>query len=339
MKTTMLVLLIVLAVGTAFAQDTTATPAGNFYADSLKSTSYPATTGNGSPRDTVDVRISSMSGIGYVQITARSTSADTLVISAFSPDGARYVRRAVVNLATGATSTSMITSSTAVDYVVASGPEISKLRFTSPGSTNTIYFVVAGKLGALPGITSPSTTVGDSVLGYFTTPQPVNQIDNGFVVTDSLAINQTTTNTPYSINDFIGSTVLCFRNINAYAAQSITLTNATFKHDTVATSTGVVSFLALNDSVSMSTFTDNAAFALPLKDSVWKANFVETFIVTLNEAYGLTGAASYSQGSNTMAPFVCKPVGRNLYLVAIAKAAFASKWKGHLYVTLRGFRN
>ena len=151
MKLTMLVLLFVLAVGTAFAQDTTATPAGNFYADSLKSSAYPATTGNGSPRDTVDVVVSSMSGIDFFQIRASSSSADTLTVSVQSPGSTDFVQRALVSLTnatlTSARATYAITGTTTIDWVVLGGPEVKKFRFTSPGTTNAVYFTVSGQRG------------------------------------------------------------------------------------------------------------------------------------------------------------------------------------------------
>jgi hypothetical protein len=147
MKFTMLALLVVLAVGTAFAQDTTATPSGNFYADSLKSTAYPA--GNGSARDTVDVVVSSMFDVDYYNVTAWSSSADTLQVSALTADGSRFVIHGVVCLSDSGFNTTlrMVTGTTAQDFIVAGGPEQKKLRFTSPGTTNAIYFIVTGKRG------------------------------------------------------------------------------------------------------------------------------------------------------------------------------------------------
>lgn len=149
MKLTMLALLFVLAVGTAFAQDVTATPGGNFYADSLKSTAYPVT--NGSIRDTVDVVVSSMFGVDFFQVRASSTSADTLTVSVQSVGSSDFVQRALVSLTnatlTTARVTYAITGTTVIDWIVLGGPEINKIRFTSPGSTNAILFTVSGQRG------------------------------------------------------------------------------------------------------------------------------------------------------------------------------------------------
>jgi hypothetical protein len=150
MKTTMLVLFIVLAVGTAFAQsiDTTATPAGNFYADSLKSAAYPVSR-NGSARDTIVVVVSSMSGVDFYELTVwgNASANDTLIVSALTNGNTLYVQRAVVNLASGATAASAIVGATLVDFAIAGGPEVKSFRFTSTGSTDDMHFIIRGSRG------------------------------------------------------------------------------------------------------------------------------------------------------------------------------------------------
>jgi hypothetical protein len=143
-----LTMLLFLAFSLGLAQDTSVTlEYQTYYVDSLKSSAYPITTGNGSPRDTVDVKFSLESGFDYYQITAWSAEADTLVISVCAPDASRFVQRAVINLASGATAASMVTSTTVVDFALAGGGQDNYFRFTSPGSTNTLHFIVAGKKG------------------------------------------------------------------------------------------------------------------------------------------------------------------------------------------------
>jgi hypothetical protein len=71
------------------------------------------------------------------------------------PDGSRYIKRAVVNLSTGAVSDEMILTTTPKDFVVLGGLTRS-LEFTSPGSTNAIYFIVSGRTGQLA-LASPLT--------------------------------------------------------------------------------------------------------------------------------------------------------------------------------------
>jgi hypothetical protein len=150
MKLSMLALLIVLAVGTAFAQDVTASPAGNFYADSLKSASYPTIALNGSARDTVDVVVSSMADIDYYEITVsgNGSAADTLVVSALTAPGTLFAQRAVISLASGSVATTMIIPGVApIDYIVLGAANVKELRFTSPGATNDMRFIVHGKKG------------------------------------------------------------------------------------------------------------------------------------------------------------------------------------------------
>lgn len=140
MKTTMLALFMILAVGMAFAQDTTATPAGNFYADSLITGTH----------DTVDVVVSSMFGIDHFKITAYSTSADTLVVLVNSPDGTLWAQHGVYNLATGGAAVLYcVTSTTVKDWIILGGPEVRKFRFTSTGAIgeDSIYFIVSGQRG------------------------------------------------------------------------------------------------------------------------------------------------------------------------------------------------
>lgn len=130
-------ILFIASTSIVFAQDTTATPYGNFYSDSL-------VTGT---RDTIDVVTSSMSDIDYFQITAYSSAADTLTVWALNPVGTLFVQRGIINLASGASAASMITSTTIVDFIVNGSASESKFRFMSPGSTNAIYFTIAGKKG------------------------------------------------------------------------------------------------------------------------------------------------------------------------------------------------
>jgi len=254
MKTTMLVLLFVLAVGTAFSQDTTATPYGNFYADSLKSTSYPATVGNGGPRDTVDVVVSSMFDVGYYQITAWSTAADTLVVSSLTPNGARYVQRGVVSLATGSTVASMVTGSTAVDFVIAGGTQ-TKLRFTSPGTKNAIYFIVAGRSGVVPGITASSP-----------------------IVTSTISFKRPNNSTAYSAGDVVSDSATHklrkFTNIVDYPGQPAQIVSALLMADTIIATNGTFRLHLFGDSTysgvtadaanfySVGSIADHAAFTL-----------------------------------------------------------------------------
>ena len=247
MKTTMLVLLFVLAVGTAFSQDTTATPAGNFYVDSLKSTSYPATVGNGGPRDTVDVVVSSMFDVGYYQITAWSSAVDTLVVSSLTPDGSRYVQRAVLNLASGSTVVNMVTSTTTVDFVLAGGTQ-KKLRFTSSGSTNAIYFVLVGRSGAIPGIT-PSSPVAISTIS-FKRPNNSTAYSAGDVVSDSATHK-----------------LRKFTNVVDYPGQTGQILSAMLMADTIIATNGTFRLHLFGDSTysgvyAVGSIADHAAFTL-----------------------------------------------------------------------------
>jgi hypothetical protein len=208
------------------------------------------------------------------------------------------------------------------------------------GTTTPVYTATFKKIEtSSDGVTTVS---GTATVAFASTPT-VNQQDNGFVITDSLTIDSVyTLHIPYTANDNVGSRLLSFPNINSVSGGTVTITNVTVKHDTAAITTGLFSLLVLRDSVLMSRRTDNAAFALPTgvsADSIWKANFIEAFTIALTESYGLTGALSFSMGSANVSPFVCTPLGRNLYMAIVAKAALASKWKGKLWITVRGYRN
>jgi len=135
MKTMMAILTLICST-ILLAQDKSAFPTVAFYADSLAST-----------RDTVDVSLRSDLGFDFYQITTYSTNADTLTVWVQSDDAARFVQRGVVNLATGATAATIITSSTAVDFAILGGT--GKVRFMSPALPNTIYFTISGKKGVL----------------------------------------------------------------------------------------------------------------------------------------------------------------------------------------------
>ena len=146
MKTTMLAILIVLAVGTAFAQDTTAVPAGNFYADSLKSSSYPTTVGNGSARDTLDVQFSSAVRPGYYSISLyTSTGTDTVNVYTYSPNRSFWVKHGMVDLSDNSDVTQIIITTTAKEFVVLDREPV-KIRLTTADHTYNTRFVVCLKV-------------------------------------------------------------------------------------------------------------------------------------------------------------------------------------------------
>lgn len=126
--------MILLCAYSASAQDVNAFPTISYYADSLSST-----------HDTVDVSFRSDLDFESYQVTAWSTSADTLIVSIESDNAAKFVQHGVVSLASGTKSTSMITGTTPVDFIILAAKDPRKLRFTSTALPNTIFFVVSGK--------------------------------------------------------------------------------------------------------------------------------------------------------------------------------------------------
>ena len=135
MKPTMLGLFIVLAVGAAFGQDVTATPYGNFYADSLKTT-----------HDTVDVVVSSMSDVSYFTISAYTDSGvDTVLVYTKAKHNSFYVQHGLVDLAGNGNVTQMFVTTTAKEWAILDTSP-GTIRLYSPGTTAIITrFVVAGK--------------------------------------------------------------------------------------------------------------------------------------------------------------------------------------------------
>jgi hypothetical protein len=137
MKTLLICLLIV--TGAAYAQDRSATPTDYFYVDSLKSGTL----------DTVDVVFTFPRNFEYYEVTAWSGAADTLTVWILAADGSRYVQRGVYSLAAGGSAAvEMVTSTTVKDWAIITGPQITGLRFLSPGSTNDIHFIVSGRRGS-----------------------------------------------------------------------------------------------------------------------------------------------------------------------------------------------
>jgi hypothetical protein len=317
MKLTMLASLIVLAVGTAFAQDTTATPVGNFYVDSLKSAAYPATTGNGSPRDTVDVVVSSMAEIDYYNVSVYSTSADTLVVSALSSGSSQWVQHSVVSLATGATVTSMVTSTTTVDYVVAGGSEISKLRFTSPGTTNAIYFVVSGRKGLIQSVSA------------------ANQI-----ISSSIKFKRPNNSTAYSASDVVsdsGSTAKLrkWANVVDYDGRQAQIVSALLMADTITATNGTFRLHLFGDSTNwvggyaVAPIADHAQFTL--KDTS-KSVYVGYIDFTLVAG----GTASTMCVAQNTAPAIYFTTSRyrSLWGVLVASAAYVPREYGTLTLVL-----
>jgi hypothetical protein len=146
----LILLLIVFVVPGVKAQtpDYTARVNAVSYTDSLKSTNYPVT--NGTMRDSVAVSFNIVSNFGYYEITAYSTSADTLFCDVLGYDEVTYARRCLINLGEPVLITSrvnkMITGTTPLSFVVLGGVQVPKFLFTSVGA-NTIYFTVVGKRG------------------------------------------------------------------------------------------------------------------------------------------------------------------------------------------------
>jgi len=156
-----------------------------------------------------------------------------------------------------------------------------------------------------------------------------------FIITDSISVNTVAPSAAYAVNDRIGVGILKFPNINSYSGQSITITNVTVRTDTGNTANGFIINLAFGDSVGVSTGTDNAAFVLP-SDSLWKANLIDYIPVALANTFGLT---TFAIGSTTISPFICKPKGRDLFMVPVASGAWLAKYHGKLFITIRGYRN
>lgn len=136
MKYAIISIMLLLCAFNVNAQDVKAYPNANYYVDSLSST-----------HDTVDVSFRSDLDFEYYQVSAYSTAADTLIVSVETDNGSRFVQHGVVNLASAAKAASMITGTTAIDFIVIGGKELRRLRFTSAALPNAIYFIVSGKHG------------------------------------------------------------------------------------------------------------------------------------------------------------------------------------------------
>jgi hypothetical protein len=152
-RTIFLLTILVFALGLGFTEvraqtpDYTASVGNATYSDSLKSTGYPVT--NGTMRDSIDVSFTQIEKYNYFEITAVSTSADTILCNVLSPDGVTWTGTCFISMAQATLTTArvdkMITSSTATRWIVLGGLP-SKFRFYSVGSS-AIWFTVAGKRG------------------------------------------------------------------------------------------------------------------------------------------------------------------------------------------------
>lgn len=138
MKNLIFVLLFLSSV--AYSQDRTGSPTGNFYKDTLTAS-----------RDTIDVPVSAMkSSSKYFSVTMYNTvGVDTVEVYTLSKDATIWSKHAVVSLASDSTTTTAITSTTPVEFVILD-TDPAKVRFVSlSNDASTTVFVFAGKDGEL----------------------------------------------------------------------------------------------------------------------------------------------------------------------------------------------